>query len=446
MDPDPLPAIIYFIVAIILFGIVVAAEIALAAVNRSDIRQISTNGSDSGRKQRAKTVDKLLGNAPRLLTTMMLVRYLAMLIATSSFVYLLTPLVSSTTLVICTAALWLFFVTFRVTSRTLAANNAMTIALQAAPVVDSSVYLLRPITGFLHKIEQKLSTVPEDPSKESIFLTEDGLRLLIDVGDEEEHIEESEMQMIAGILDFDDTSVKEVMVPRIDMVAMRHDTTLTGALDLIISAGHSRIPVYDESVDQIIGVLYAKDLLPYFRNAQRNIAIRDVIRPAYFVPASKKVDELFREMQQQRVHMALIVDEYGGTAGIVTIEDLLEEIVGEIQDEYDADLKTLVQPIAPDSYLLNSRIGIDEVEKLLGIDTGNLDVDTLGGLIYTIAEHVPKPGETVDFTNWRLTVVDVDGHRIQEVRAEPLSVALTAADRGVIDSITIPTRESMVNT
>lgn len=446
MDPDPLPAIIYFIVAIVLFGIVVAAEISLAAVNRGDIRQLGSSGSESRQKRRALTIDRLLGHAPRLLTTMMLVRYLSMLVATGAFVYFLIPVVNSTTLVICITILWLFFVAFRVTARTLATNNAMFIALQAAPLVSSFVYLLRPIASLLYSIEQKLSNSPEDATKESIFLTEDGLRLLIDVGDEEEQIEESEKQMIAGILDLDDTNVKEVMVPRIDMVAMRHDTTLTDALDLIIGAGHSRIPVYEDSVDQIIGVLYAKDLLPFFRNAQRNIAIRDVIRPAYFVPATKKVDELFREMQLQHVHMALIVDEYGGTSGLVTIEDLLEEIVGEIQDEYDADAKTLVQRVATDSYLLNSRLSIDEVEKLLNIDAGDIDVDTLGGLIYTISEHVPEPGEIVNFGKWHFTVLEVDGHRIQEVRAEPASAARMEVDENVIESMTIPTRESMVNT
>lgn len=446
MDPDPLPAIIYFIVAIILFGIVVAAEISLAAVNRSDIRQLGTNRSNSAQRRRALIIDRLLGNAPRLLTTMMLVRYLAMLTATGTFVYLLTPLVNSTALVACTAILWLFFVMFRVTARTLATNNAMSIALQAAPLVNSFVYLLRPLTRLLHGIEHALSKVPQDPAKESIFLTEDGLRLLIDVGDEEEQIEESEKQMIASILEFDDTSAREVMVPRIDMIAMRHDTTLTAALDLIISAGHSRIPVYEESVDHIVGVLYAKDLLKYFRDANRDIAIRDVIRPAYFVPATKKVDELFREMQMQRVHMAVIVDEYGGTSGLVTIEDLLEEIVGEIQDEYDAEAEALVQTIAPDSYLLNSRISIDDVEKLLNVDANHIDVDTLGGLIYTISEHVPKQGETVDFESWRFTVLDVDGHRIREVRAEPTPAIQVDTEENVVDSMTIPTRESMVNT
>lgn len=446
MDPDPLPAIIYCILAIIIFGLAVAAEISLAAVNRSQIRQMGENEESPRKKRRALTVDQLLDNAPRLLTTMMLVRNLTMLVATATLVYLLIPLSKITILVPAVIILWLFFVTLRVVVRTFSNKNSTTFALQLAPIANAVVLAFRPLSAFLRKLELTISGESEDAAKESIFLTEDGLRLLIDVGDEEDHIEESEKQMIASILDLDDTVVREVMVPRIDMIAMSHDTNLTDALDIIIKAGHSRIPVYEESVDHIIGVLYAKDLLKYFRNAQRDIAIRDVLRPAHFVPANKKIDVLFKEMQQQRFHIALIVDEYGGTSGLVTSEDLLEEIVGEIQDEYDPDVITLSELIGPDTYMLGSRITIDELEKLLNIDVDHLDVDTLGGLIYTLFEHVPEQGETVDFENWHFTVLSVDGHRIQRVRAEPLTDQTTSANESQVETMTVSTREPMMNT
>lgn len=447
MDPDPLPAIICFVLAIIIFGIAVAAEISLAAVNRSQIRQMGEDEQSSRKKRRAQIVDQLLDNASRLLTTMLLVRNLTMLVATAALVYLLTsPLTSPTIPLLSIIVLWLIFVVFRVVVRTIANKNSTAVALRLAPAVNIVVQLLRPVSLFLYKIERAISGEPEDAAKQSVFLTEDGLRLLIEVGDEEDHIEESEKQMIASILDLDETVVREVMVPRIDMIAMSRDTSLTDALDVIINAGHSRIPVYEESIDNIIGVLYAKDLLKYFRNAQRDIAIRDVLRPAYFVPASKKIDVLFKEMQQQRVHIALIVDEYGGTSGLVTIEDLLEEIVGEIQDEYDPDIKILSELIAPDTYLLGSRIGVDELERLLDIDIAHVDVDTLGGLIYTLSEHVPEQGETVDFENWRFTVLSVDGHRIQRVRAEPLIEMTIPLDENHMKTMTVPNRESMVNT
>lgn len=447
MDPDPLPAIIYFVSAIIVFGIAVAAEISLAAVNRSQIRQMADDEQSSHTKRRAQIVDQLLDNASRLLTTMLLVRNLTMLVATAALVYLLTnPLTSIPVLIFSITALWLFFVTFRVIVRTIANKNSTAAALQLAPVANTVVQLLRPVSLLLYKMERAISGEPEDAAKKSVFLTEDGLRLLIEVGDEEDHIEESEKQMIASILDLDETVVREVMVPRIDMIAISHDTSLTDALDVIINAGHSRIPVYEESIDHIIGVLYAKDLLKYFRNAQRDVAIRDVLRAAYFVPASKKIDVLFKEMQQQRVHIALIVDEYGGTSGLVTIEDLLEEIVGEIQDEYDPDVKILSELIAPDTYLLGSRIGVDELERLLDIDIAHVDVDTLGGLIYTLSEHVPEQGETIDFENWRFTVLLVDGHRIQRVRAEPLIEMTIPIEENHTKTMTVSTRESMVNT
>ena len=449
MDPDPIPAIIYLLTSLLIFGIAVAAEISLATVNRSQIRQMAENEQFSSKKRRAQTVDNLLDNAPRFLTSMMLIRNLTMVIATSTLVYLLTTLPSTITFLITSiATLWIFFVALRVIVRTFSSRNSISIGLWVAPFASAIVLFFRPFSALLRKLEQIISGEADDVTKDSIFLTEDGLRLLIDVGDEENYMEEREKEMIASILDLDETLVREVMVPRIDIVAMSKDATLTEALDIIINAGHSRIPVYDESVDRIIGVLYAKDLLKYFRNAQYDIAIHEALRSAYFVPASKTIDVLFNEMKQQRVHMALVVDEYGGTSGLVTIEDLLEEIVGEIQDEYDQDVETLFELIAPNTYLLGSRISIYDLKKLLELELDHMDVDTLGGLLYTLSEHVPEQGETVDVENWRFTVLSVDGHRMRRVKAEPIAeIEMTLPlDENQGATMNISTRESIVNT
>ncbi len=203
---------------------------------------------------------------------------------------------------------------------------------------------------------------------ESIFLTEDGLRLLLNVREEGEGIEETERQMIASILDMEETVVREVMVPRIDMVAINVETPLGEALDIIIAAGHSRIPIYEGDIDRIIGFLYAKDLLKCMSDGQTDVSIRELLRPAYYVPVSKKLNNLFREMQKQRVHVSIVVDEYGGTAGLVTIEDILEEIVGEIEDEYDTVEDEYIQPVGPNSYLMNARLDVDSLVELLDIE------------------------------------------------------------------------------
>jgi CBS domain containing-hemolysin-like protein len=245
---------------------------------------------------------------------------------------------------------------------------------------------------------------------------------LISAAEEEEPIEESEKQMIASILEMDETVAREVMVPRIDMVALSVETSLREALAVIIEAGHSRIPVYEENIDQIVGFLYAKDILKTFETNQVDVLTRTLLRPPYLVPVSKKVNTLLREMQRDRVHIAMVVDEYGGIAGLVTIEDILEEIVGEIQDEYDEDEETYVQVLEPNRYLLNARLDLYSLAKLLDTELPEEDADTLGGLIYSELGHVPVPGEMVEVGGWRFTVLSLEGRRIEEVRAEALNL------------------------
>jgi putative hemolysin len=251
------------------------------------------------------------------------------------------------------------------------------------------------------------------------LLSEGGLRLLLEVG-EQETIQESEKQMIASILEMDETVAREVMVPRMEVVAIEMGTSLAEALDVINAAGHSRIPVYHDDLDQVAGFLYAKDLLRCFQKNQYDVPISSLLRPAYFVPVSKKVNAVLREMQKRHVHVAIVVDEYGGTAGLVTIEDIIEEIVGEIQDEYDAEEGALVQPIGQGAYLLNARYDLYSLSKLLDADFPDDDADTLAGLIYSVLGSVPELGEVVEVGGWRFTVLSLDGRRIDQVRAEPL--------------------------
>jgi CBS domain containing-hemolysin-like protein len=242
-------------------------------------------------------------------------------------------------------------------------------------------------------------------------------------GEDEEPILDSEKQMIASILEMDETVAREVMVPRMDIVALNVETSLRDALAVIIEAGHSRVPVYEENTDRIVGLLYAKDLLKCFQEDRSDIPIRSLLRPAYFVPASKKVNTLLREMQRDRIHIAVVVDEYGGTAGLVTIEDILEEIVGEIQDEYDQEAEIYVQALGPDTYLLNARFDIYSLAKLLDAELPEEDADTLGGMIYSVLGHVPEQGESVAVGGWRFTVLELEGRRIEQVRAEPVHYA-----------------------
>ena len=238
---------------------------------------------------------------------------------------------------------------------------------------------------------------------------------MVDAGEETGIIEEDEKEMIYSIFEFGETLAREVMVPRIDIVAVESKAPVQQALDLILKRGHSRIPVYEETVDNIIGLLYAKDLLGHLRDGNATVALRDILRPAYFIPETKKADELLQDLQQRKVHMAIVVDEYGGTAGLVTVEDLVEEIVGEIQDEYDAE-EPFIEVITDDEFIFNARVDLDDVNKLMNVQLPSEGGDTLGGFIYSQLGKVPKVGDEILFDGIKIAVLSVAGRRIKKVK------------------------------
>jgi CBS domain containing-hemolysin-like protein len=235
------------------------------------------------------------------------------------------------------------------------------------------------------------------------------------MGEEQGVLEQEEREMIHSIISFGDTVVREVMVPRVDMVAVEADRPVEAILEIVRSFGHSRIPVYDDNFDDIVGVVHVKDLLAGAVDGHMVGAVRDYMRPPFLVPESKRVDELFREMRRKKVHMAIAVDEYGGTAGLVTIEDLLEEIVGPIQDEYDME-EAPIKPVDDRVALVDGRVHIEEVNTALGIVLPAGEVDTIGGFVYSLLGHMPAQGDRVTYEGIELVVERVDGHRIEQVR------------------------------
>jgi CBS domain containing-hemolysin-like protein len=247
------------------------------------------------------------------------------------------------------------------------------------------------------------------------FVTQDEIKAMVDAGEEGGVIEENEKEMIYSIFEFGDTLAREVMVPRIDIVAVDAETPLLQALDVIMKEGHSRIPVYQGTIDNIIGLLYAKDLLVYRKEGKHNVPLTSILRPAYFVPETKKVDDLLRELQARRVHMAIVVDEYGGTAGLVTVEDLLEEIVGEIQDEYDEEEPT-VERVSDTEFIFDAGVNLDDVNDLLRVELPDTGGDTLGGFIYAQLGRVAAVGDEIRVGDLTITVLSVAGRRIRKVR------------------------------
>jgi putative hemolysin len=250
-----------------------------------------------------------------------------------------------------------------------------------------------------------------------VRMTEAELKTMVDAGEQEGVIEQDERKMIFSIFDLGETLAREIMVPRIDVLALEATTPLDKAVDALLESGYSRVPVYEETIDNILGLLYAKDLLSVWRSGDQMGGLGEILRPAYFVPEAKKVDQLLAEMQSRRIHMAVVVDEYGGVAGLVTLEDIMEEIIGEIRDEFDLREEAFYQEVGDGEYLCSGRMDLDDFNELLGANLPSDDADTLGGYIYSQIGRVPSGGETLAIGDLRLTVEQVSKRRIRKVRA-----------------------------
>lgn len=250
-------------------------------------------------------------------------------------------------------------------------------------------------------------------------VTEEDIQDIIDAGEEEGLINQEENEMIRSIISLGDTVVREIMVPRTGMASVEVDATVRQVLDAIIGCGHSRIPVYEGTIDNIVGLIYAKDLLKYWGADETLIELRTILRPPYFVPESKNLEELLQEFKKKRVHMAVVIDEYGGTSGIVTIEDLLEQIVGDIQDEYDLEEEWLV--VEPDgSLLVDGRLPVEELESHLDIAFEREKFDTVAGLIFHLSGRIPVNGDQVESGEILFTIMDADGRKVSSVRVQKL--------------------------
>jgi putative hemolysin len=272
------------------------------------------------------------------------------------------------------------------------------------------------------------------PAPVAALMTEDELKSWVESDQEDGGLEREERQMIYSIIQFGDTMAREIMVPRVDILAFDVTNSLSQAAKGFTQSGHSRVPVYENEIDNIIGLLYAKDLLHVMQNGRKKASIRDLLRPAYFVPDTKKADALLTEMQAQRIHMAIVVDEYGGVAGLVTLEDIIEEIIGEIQDEYDLSEEELVQQISPDEYVFLGRIDLDDFNKVMNSQLPKIESDTLAGYLYDHFGYVPHDGESVQTDGLLLTIEQVLGRRIRRVRArQTASIEKEAHDNSETD-------------
>lgn len=301
--------------------------------------------------------------------------------------------------------------------RAIGDRHAQRVLLVLVWPLELVIVLTRPLVAVLFFLTRIITRPLGANFERGTLVSEEDIKALIETGEAQGVLEEAERDMIHSVFALGDKTVDEVMIPRTDIVAIDVTTPPERVLELVVGAGHSRIPVFEGSADEIIGVLYVKDLFRRMAKGEKDITIRPFLRAAQFVPETKKVDELLREMQREKVHIAIVVDEYGGTAGLVTIEDLVEEIVGEIRDEYDVE-QELVLPVSEHEALMDARVPFEEVKETFGLEglEPSENYDTLGGFITHALGRFPKAGESVDAAGVRFTVESVEGRRIRRVR------------------------------
>jgi putative hemolysin len=297
----------------------------------------------------------------------------------------------------------------------------VTLAL-ALPLKVLSV-LFSPVARLVGAATNGLSCLLGEPAPtEARLLTPAELKVMVAASEEEGLIERQERTMIDNVLELEEKTVREVMVPRPDIVALSASASVRTAVDTFVREGYSRMPIFRETIDAIVGILYGKDLFPLMIDNRYEDPVGEFVRPAYFVPESKRADDLLRELRQQRVHIAVVVDEYGGTAGMVTIEDLLEEIVGEIQDEFDVEEQKIIRT-SEDEAVVDGGVSIDDANEELGLDLTAEEVDTIGGLVHERLGRIPVIGDKVVLDHAVLTVVGASGRRVTRVRIKRLTEA-----------------------
>lgn len=409
------------VVSLILCTLASAAETALTSISRIKLKNLVGEGD-----AKAIEIDRLLAKPNIFLSTILIVNSVAVIVASSMATVLALSFSINYGELLSTILISLVVLIFcEITPKTAAVQNPLRWARALVGPVRGTAWLLRPLVWALSIVTSALVRMTGGQVHRGPFVTEEELRLLVTVGEEEGVLEGEETDMIHSVFEFADTKVYEVMVPRVDMLTLEGSATVDQAVDLALQKGFSRIPVYDKRFDNIIGVLYTKDMLEQLRNGHNNLPVRDLVsepykkpyNEPYFVPGTKRLDDLLREIRKSRRHIAIVVDEYGGVDGLVTIEDLVEEIIGDIQDEYDRE-DLLYEKINENKYNFDAKISIDEFNEIMGTELKDEDYETLGGFMYDHLDKIPTMGDSFTFENLTFTVLTTRERRVTKVRVE----------------------------
>lgn len=411
-------------VCVLVAAIASAADAALTTISRHRLNAALSEG-----RTPAQAMSRLLDDPARLKATTLTLSITTCVVATALTVGIVMPWGQAWWQpVVGLGVLLLALLIFgEALPKAVATYHPARTARLLAPVLNTFASLLRPVSGLVNLVVR-----PIIRTTGNVLVSAEELKMLVHVGEEEGVIEHDEREMIEGILVFGDTLVREVMIPRVDIQGIPATATVRQAVDIALAGVHSRIPAYHETIDNLAGILYVRDLLPLIKNGAWERRIIDALRPVHYVPETMKVDALLRDLQARKVHMAAVVDEYGGTAGIVTIEDVLEEIVGDIQDEYDREEPTIRQLDAT-TWQADGRLSLDDLNDTTGLHLPTDEVDSLGGLFFEQSGAIPRVGDSVVVGDVRITVLTLQGLRpatleLHHIQAEPVGETVGGAD------------------
>lgn len=401
------------IVLLSLSGLFSGAETSLSSINLIRIKQLKKKGI-----KEAEILERLLNKSSRILATILIGNNIVNIAATAIATELTLNIFEGkqATFLVTLIMTVLILVFGEITPKTYSSYNAEKVAMKLGRPLEILSVIFSPLLLVLNKVTRIIiRSVGGNINNNRTTVSEEEIKTLVDVGEEAGIIEKQERDMIESIFEIGDIKVTEVMVPRIDIVYLEENVSLEKAIKKVIKYGYSRIPVIGESVDNIIGIIYAKDLLScYLMNREEEVNIKSMIRPAYYVPQSKKAIDLLTEMQLEKVHISIVLDEYGGTLGLVTIEDILEEIVGDILDEYD-DENNLIDHIDNDVLIVNSKISIEETSNLLDVELPMDEFESLGGFVFNLLGRIPRVGDIIEYNDTVFKVLEVHNRRIRKI-------------------------------
>ena len=412
MDDGSIFMIVALIILIGLSAFFSAAETAYNSLNEIRLRSKAEDGD-----ARAAHTLALVERYDSLLSTILIGNNIVNLSASSLMTTLTMRVFGNAAVGVATGVLTLLILVFgEITPKTMSTLYAEKISFAYAGAIHVLMVVLTPVIFIVNKLSMAvLFLLRVDPNKKQDPITEDELRTIVEVSHEEGVIESEEKKMINNVFDFGDAVAKDVMVPRIDMVMVDVNATFDELMELFQKERFTRIPVYEENTDNVIGIVNMKDFILFDHEKEKNFSIRDYLRQPLYTYEYKKTAELMLEMRKTFNNIVIVLDEYGATAGLITLEDMLEEIVGEIRDEYDQDEEDEVKETGPDEYLVNGSTKLDDLNDRLGLELQSEDYDSIGGLVIGLLDHLPEEGEEVDYENLHLKVEDMDKNRIGKI-------------------------------